>query len=98
MAFFVYILFSEKTNRFYYGQTQNLNVRMEKHNNGYVKSTKHGIPWILLAFKSVESRSNACKLEVKIKRLHHPDKIYAFVLNHQFRINPEQVVIGPEKK
>jgi putative endonuclease len=42
----VYILFSSKTQKFYIGQTQNIENRLFEHNSGETKSTKGGIPWI----------------------------------------------------
>ena len=42
---YVYILRSEKTGQYYYGQTNNLPARLEDHNNGQTKSTKSARPW-----------------------------------------------------
>jgi putative endonuclease len=44
MKYFTYILYSEKFDRFYHGQTQNLDARIIKHNAGYVKSTARFTP------------------------------------------------------
>ncbi|EFQ79233.1 GIY-YIG nuclease family protein [Algoriphagus machipongonensis] len=37
-SFFVYIIYSPLTDRFYIGQTQNLQERLEQHNTGYFKN------------------------------------------------------------
>ncbi len=34
MDFYVYILYSEKTNQFYKGQTDNVENRLKRHNAG----------------------------------------------------------------
>ena len=65
--FFVYILFSESLGRYYVGQTNNLDDRLIRHNSGLVKSTKIGIPWGLVCFFEVSTRSEAMLLEKKIK-------------------------------
>jgi putative endonuclease len=68
MNFIVYILFSHTLKRFYAGQTDNLTLRLQRHNIGLVKTTKPGIPWIVIWNNSVESRSDALKLEKRIKK------------------------------
>jgi len=64
---FVYILYSERRNRFYTGQTQDVTHRLYRHNAGLEKSTKTGRPWKLVWSTAVENRSQAAILEKKIK-------------------------------
>ncbi|HSP11383.1 MAG TPA: GIY-YIG nuclease family protein [Salegentibacter sp.] len=64
----VYILFSDKRSRYYVGQTANIDDRLERHNQGRVKSTKQGMPWKLVWQFLVKGRSEALKLEQKIKK------------------------------
>ncbi|GGE11608.1 GIY-YIG nuclease family protein [Psychroflexus salis] len=49
MKFYTYILFSEKLNKHYIGQTNHVQNRLKKHNNRYQKFTKKGVPWMLIA-------------------------------------------------
>ncbi len=63
----VHIIFSQKTHKFYVGQTNNFENRLERHNKGLVKSTKTGFPWILVHTILTSSRSEAMELETKIK-------------------------------
>ncbi|BDQ03191.1 GIY-YIG nuclease family protein [Ignavibacterium sp.] len=65
--YFTYILKSIKTNRFYYGHTQNLSERLNYHNIGKVKSTKAFRPWIIHYFESFETRSEAYRRELFFK-------------------------------
>ncbi len=65
---FVYILFSNKSSRYYIGQTTNIDERLKKHNQGNVQSTKFGLPWDLILQIEVSSRSEAVVLERKIKK------------------------------
>jgi putative endonuclease len=68
MNYIVYILKSDKTGRFYCGQTKNLADRLIRHNAGRNKSTKTGIPWILIWETEVASHAEAVRLEMKIKK------------------------------
>ena len=65
---FVYILFSESKSKFYIGQTNDIENRINRHNSGYELSTKHGVPWKIVTFFTLESRSEAIVLEMKIKK------------------------------
>ena len=69
MQFFVYILYSEKFGKFYIGQTNNLTDRLNRHNNGYEKSTSSYIPWKMVWFTEKTSRGEATILEKKLKNL-----------------------------
>ena len=64
----VYILFSHIKRRFYVGQTDDVELRLKRHNGGLVRSTKSGIPWKRLWLREVATRSEALKLERKIKK------------------------------
>ena len=68
---FVYILFSEKINRFYIGETPNIETRLNQHNSHYFKSnfTKSANDWVLkLAFECIDKKK-ALFLEKFIKRM-----------------------------
>jgi putative endonuclease len=67
MSFTVYIVFSESTRKYYTGQTHDLVNRLAEHNNGETASLKSGIPWKLIWNESCTTRSEAMKLEKKIK-------------------------------
>ena len=64
----VYILYSNTSSRYYVGQTSDINQRLERHNQGRVKSTKHGIPWEVVLQLDVLTRSEAMILEKQIKK------------------------------
>ena len=66
---FVYILKSLKTNRFYYGSTDNLSNRILLHNAGKVKSTKAFKPWVLHYEEEYETRILARKREFFFKSI-----------------------------
>jgi len=65
----VYILHSSTLGKFYVSQTQNLEDRLVYHNNGFAKYTKLGVPRELIWSVKCTDRSEAMKLEKKIKKL-----------------------------
>ena len=69
MSFFTYILFSEKTNKYYIGYTQDIDKRLERHNAGATPSTKPGRPWKLVYSEEFGSKTEAHKREVHLKRM-----------------------------
>ena len=69
MDYFVYILYSPSTDSYYKGQTSNLRERLTRHNNGYEKATKHGVPWKLVWNTKKETLGEALTLERKLKNL-----------------------------
>ena len=76
--FFVYILYSKKSNSFYKGQTCDLDDRLRRHNAGYEKATAKGTPWELVWYITKKTRSEAVILERKLKNLSH-SRIERFV-------------------
>jgi putative endonuclease len=64
---FVYILYSDSLSRYYAGITDNLDDRLRRHNSGYSKATKAGVPWVLVRVIPMETRGEAMRLERKIK-------------------------------
>ena len=69
MVFYTYILYSQKLNIYYKGHTKNLEQRLKRHNHGMEKFTKKGVPWTLLWFTIKKSKTEAYRLELKLKNL-----------------------------
>lgn len=68
MPHHVYILKSDTTDKYYCGETQDINDRLERHNAGGSKYTKSGIPWQLIKTVEYFDRGEARVLERKIKK------------------------------
>jgi putative endonuclease len=65
--FYTYVLYSDKFDRIYIGQTDDLSYRLTRHNGGMVRSTKAYIPWKLIHYEEFEARSQAMKREKELK-------------------------------
>ena len=67
--YYVYILYSKRRDRYYTGFTANdLEWRLQRHNLGWTRSTKSGIPWKLMYYETYKTKSEALKREKQIKR------------------------------
>jgi putative endonuclease len=58
---FTYILYSSRIDKYYIGSTDNLEWRLERHNLGWGKFTKGGIPWKLVYHETCQTKSEALK-------------------------------------
>ena len=77
--FFVYILQSNTTNRFYIGSTNNLIRRFHQHQSGQVKSTRNRGPWFMPYYKLFSTRSEAVQSEFKLKRMKSSKMIHKII-------------------
>ncbi|PWJ54751.1 putative endonuclease [Dyadobacter jejuensis] len=68
MNFVVYILFSASLGKYYVGQTQDLEVRLQQHNSGRGKFTSTGAPWAVVHQQTFATRAEAVRLETTIKK------------------------------
>ncbi len=69
MPYFVYILFSKKDKKLYVGCTSNIEKRLERHNNGFVKSTFKRIPFVLIHKEFFQEKIEAFNRERFLKSL-----------------------------
>jgi putative endonuclease len=83
MEFYFYILQSEKDGSFYFGQTNNLDDRLKRHNCGSEKYTSKKTPWKLFWYIKVGSRAEAMKLEKKLKNLKSTKRLMEFIDIHR---------------
>ena len=81
MCYYIYILFSEKLDKYYRGQTEDLDNRLNRHNSGYEKSTRGGAPWRLVWWTIKPNRAEAVRLEAKLKNLSR-QRLILFIQKH----------------
>jgi len=83
--FYVYVLYSAEYDKIYIGQTNDIGIRIERHNSGKVKSTKAYIPWELVHYEKFPTRSEAMKRGKELKSHRGRDYIRKNVLKGRVR-------------
>ena len=66
--FFVYVLGSISDNTTYIGCTEDLEKRINEHNQGKTKSIKHKLPLELVYYEAYNSKTMARKREIQLKK------------------------------
>ena len=66
--FFVYVLRSISDNTTYIGCTEDLEKRINEHNQGKTKSIKHKLPLELVYYEAYNSKTMARKREIQLKK------------------------------
>jgi len=66
--YYVYVLLSEKDNKFYTGYTKDIKLRFEQHTKGLVSSTKDKRPLKLIYFEACLDRRDATHREKYLKK------------------------------
>ena len=69
LRYFVYILKSEKVDRFYIGSTKDIDKRIYEHNSSRARWTKRYQPWSLVYKEEFEIRGEAVKRERELKKM-----------------------------
>jgi predicted GIY-YIG superfamily endonuclease len=65
--FYVYVLYSLKSQNFYVGYSQNPKARLTSHNQGRVTATKPYVPWRCVFYAGFETRKVAKDFENYLK-------------------------------
>jgi len=79
MPFYVYILQSLKDGSYYIGSINNLEDRIERHNQGRSQYTRAKRPWKLVYSEERPDRSSAVRRENQIKNRKSKDFIETLV-------------------
>jgi putative endonuclease len=82
--------------KFYIGQTNDINQRLKRHNAGSENFTAKGIPWKLVWYTSKDSRSEAIILERKLKNLKQ-SRLIRFMNKYSDGIQNLQIIDMLEK-
>ena len=68
MEFKVYIIYSASHDVYYKGMTNDLEKRINDHNQGFSKYTKNKGPWELVFYRSFVNKKQALQFETMLKR------------------------------
>ena len=66
--YFVYILYSEKCDRYYIGYASDVLARLKRHNAGMVAATRNCFPYQIKATKEFQSELDARREELRLKK------------------------------
>lgn len=69
MNYDVYIIQSQLDSSYYIGYSNNVQLRLERHNLGLTKSTKAKRPWKIVYSEHYDSKTKALQREREIKRM-----------------------------
>ena len=73
--YFVYIIESISTSKWYYGLIADLDRRLDGHNKGLNASTRNRGPWKFIFTRSFETEKEARVFEVYLKKTRNKDFI-----------------------
>lgn len=65
--YYTYVLLSKKDSKLYIGYTPDLRLRLQKHNNGFVVSTKNRRPMELIYYEACLDKQKAIEREKYFK-------------------------------
>ena len=66
--YYIYILYSDSTDKFYTGASSDIDKRLQRHNAGATKSTKNGRPWKIVYSEEFNTNKEALNRERYIKK------------------------------
>jgi putative endonuclease len=69
MPYFVYILYSKKVDKYYVGETENIQDRIKSHLVGISKYTAIANDWVMVHSEEYATRLEALRREKEIKRM-----------------------------
>ena len=67
MKYYAYIIQSQKDGRYYIGYAVDPYLRLQRHNDGWSRSTKGYVPWKLAYTEEFDSKSQALARERQLK-------------------------------
>ncbi|MFT7515235.1 MAG: putative endonuclease [Candidatus Omnitrophota bacterium] len=91
-TFFLYILQSESSGRFYIGSTSNLIRRYHEHSAGKSRSTRGRGPWRMVYSEEYASRSEAIARERLLKKAKSSIYLRELILQNSAHIYGEERV------
>ncbi len=83
MKYFVYILKSLKSGRYYIGSTSDLEDRIKRHQENRSKSTKGRGPWELVYTEEYDTRSEGVRREHQLKK-YKSHTFLEIIIKHRF--------------
>jgi putative endonuclease len=86
---FVYILYSEKLDKYYIGCTANIADRLSKHNRSLKGFTSNGKPWVLVYSESLPDKRSALQRERQLKNWKNPIRLKELIFRSADSEHPD---------
>ena len=77
--FSVYIIYSQKLDKYYIGFSSDIEKRLRKHNANSKGFTNNGKPWILTYSESFESKNEALAREKQLKNWKNRERLMSLI-------------------
>ena len=78
--YFVYIIYSQKLNKYYIGFTADINDRLAKHNCKSKGFSNLGRPWQLVYSERFDTKKEAMSREKQLKSWKNRERIEALII------------------
>ena len=86
--YFVYIIYSDSKDQYYKGFTEaGPSIRLKRHNEGWTRSTKAGVPWELVYYRSFEIKKEALRWERYLKAQRNRDFMERLIASEDNELN-----------
>ncbi|GAB4189034.1 MAG: hypothetical protein Kow00108_25360 [Calditrichia bacterium] len=92
---YIYIIYSHSIDKFYVGYSDDPELRLKRHNMGWGRFTKRGIPWESVYLEKFDSKSGAIKREREIKKMKSRSYIENLIKNAGGRPDSSGSLVGP---
>ena len=83
--YYIYVLKSKRDSRLYIGSTNNVTRRLLEHNSGKTPSLKKLIPLKLVFQQGFPTRTQARKIELKLKKFKNRKIIEQIIIEQKIR-------------
>ncbi len=80
--YYVYVLKSQSNGKLYKGHTNDIDRRFDEHDTGGSPYTRGRGPWELIGWFPCKTRSEAMRLENKLKRMKRSDRVIDYLTKH----------------
>ena len=91
LHWFVYVIQSEQDGSFYTGHTHDPALRLERHNDGWTRSTMEKRPWKIVYVETFSSKGDAMKRERQIKSMKSRAYIERLIASAGGRPDPDSI-------
>ena len=94
--YFVYILYSDKCDRYYIGYSADVMIRLQRHNAGMVTATRNCRPYQIKATKNFVTEIEARREELRLKKAKNR-KYIEWLIDGNWQTRPDNYRDDPQR-